>query len=152
MNKLKKPLLVLAVVLALAAVVAVVKRDLIADLILKGGDTSLAGEEARSSPLAALATDFLVALRASDMNAIARLATADQLARIQQEAKQPTPDFQDMKKMMLGDLPANPSDLRAAIKSVQIHKHRGVVLFDTKANSWFVTLDHVNGQWKIAGI
>ncbi len=31
---------------------------------------------------------------------------------------------------------------------MQIHENRGVVTFETKANSWFVTLEQVNGAWK----
>ena len=144
-------ILVLVAVLAAVAVFAVINRDTIADLILKGGDTSLTGEPARSSPQARLTIDFLVALRASDMATIARVSTPEQSSRIQQEAKQPTPEFQENKKMILADLPADATDLRSTIKSVQIHKNQGVVTFETKRNSWFVTLERANGEWKVAG-
>ena len=143
-------LIILGVVIAAVIVFAVVKRDYIAGLILKGGDTSLTGESAQSSPQAKLALDFLGALRTSDMNTMTRLTTSEQAARIQQEASQPTREFQEMKTMMLSDLPANPAELRGRIKSVQTHKNRGVVTFETKANSWMVMLEDVNGTWKVA--
>lgn len=49
-----------------------------------GGDLSLTGEAAQTSPHAAIAVDFLDALRARDQDSIARLATAEQLARFEQ--------------------------------------------------------------------
>ena len=154
MSTLSKRSLVLlvlgAVVLAVVAF-ALIKRDAIGDLLLKGGDTSLTGQAAQSSPQAKLALDFLSALRASDLNAMTQLTTDGQTARIQQEATKPTPDFQNMKTMMLADLPADSTDLRSKIKSVQIHKNRGVVTFETKANSWFVMLEEANGKWKVSG-
>jgi hypothetical protein len=67
---------------------------------------------------AKLALDFLGALRAMDKDAIARLATAKQIARIQQETQQPSGDFQEMRTMMLDDLPADPAALRSKIKTV----------------------------------
>ena len=154
MSTLSKRSLVLLVVgvLVLAVVAfAVIKRDAIGDLILKGGDTSLTGQSAQSSPQARLAMDFLSALRASDVSSMAQLTTDEQTARIQQEATKPTPDFQNMKTMMLADLPADSTELRSKIKSVQIHKNRGVVTFETKANSWFVMLEEANGKWKVSG-
>lgn len=89
-----------------------IERDTIADLILRGGDTSLSDEAARSSPQA---------------------------------------EFQDMRTLMLEDLPADPAALRDRIKSVQVHRDRGVVTFETKANSWFVQLDRAEGSWKVSG-
>jgi hypothetical protein len=56
-----------------------------------------------------------------------------------------------MKAMMLADLPADSAELRSRIKSVQIHKNKGVVTFETKANSWFVMLEEANGKWKVSG-
>ena len=151
LSKRSLVLLVVGVVVLAVVAFAVIKRDAIGDLILKGGDTSLTGQSAQSSPQAKLALDFLSALRASDVNAMAQLATGEQAARIQQEATKPTPDFQDMKTMMLADLPADSAELRSRIKSVQIHKNRGVVTFETKANSWFVMLEEANGNWKVSG-
>ena len=52
--------------------------------------------------------------------------------------------------MMLEDLPADVAELRSRIKSVQIHKQRCVVTFETPANSWFVTMDLVDGGWRVA--
>ena len=151
LSKRSLVLLVVGVVVLAVVAFAVIKRDAIGDLILKGGDTSLTGQSAQSSPQARLALDFLSALRASDVNAMAQLATGEQAARIQQEATKPTPDFQNMKAMMLADLPADATELRSRIKSVQIHKNRGVVTFETKANSWFVMLEEANGSWKVSG-
>ncbi len=150
-KKRSSMLLVLAAVVLAVAAVAFVKRDAIAGLILKGGDVSLTSEAAQSSPEAKLAIDFLAALRRADQNMLGQLTTAEQATRIRQEADRPTPEYQDMKTMMLADLPAEPADLQARIKSVQIHENRGVVTFETKANSWFVTLERVNGAWKVAG-
>ena len=149
----KRSLIMLAVGVVVLAVVAfaLIKRDEIGDLILRGGDTSLTGESAQSSPQAKLALDFLSALRASDVNALTQLTTAEQTARIQQEAGSPTADFQNMKTMMLADLPADSAELRSRIKSVQTHKNRGVVTFETKANSWMVMLEEANGKWKVSG-
>lgn len=79
-----------------------------------------------------------------------QLTTSEQAARIQQEEKQPTPEFLDMKNTMLTDLPTDSTELRGKIKGVQIHKNRGVVAFETKTNSWFVILEDVNGTWKVA--
>jgi hypothetical protein len=140
----------LGVVVAAAAVLAFIQKDLIADLILRGGDISLADDRARSSSQAKVALDFLAALRASDVSSMANLTTSAQAARIQQEEKQPTPAYQNMKNDMLTDLPADPTELRARIKGVQVHKNRSVVAFDTKANTWFVILEDVNGTWKVA--
>jgi hypothetical protein len=137
-------------VLVLAAV-AVLKRDAIAGMILKGGDATLMGEDARTSAQAALAMEFLAALRASDMAALERLATAEQVARIQQEAAAPTEAYQQLTGMMLEDLPADAGELRALIKSVQTHKQRSMVTFETRTNSWFVTMDQGNDPWRVAG-
>ena len=151
LSKRSLVLLVLGVVILALVAVALIKRDAIGDLILKGGDTSLTGQSAQSSPQARLALDFLSALRASDVNAMTQLTTGEQTARIQQEAANPTPDFQNMKTMMLADLPADSTELRGRIKSVQTHKNRGVVTFETKANTWFVMLEEANGKWKVSG-
>ena len=142
--------LILGVVALVVVATAFIKRDTIAGLILKGGDVSLVGESAKSSPQAKIAVDFLTALRVTDMIAITQLTTVEQTARIQQEARQPTPEYQEMTAMMLADLPADPTELQGKIKSVQTHKSRCVVTFETKANSWFVTMDQVNGAWKVA--
>ncbi|MGH8619504.1 MAG: hypothetical protein ACREUW_17590 [Burkholderiales bacterium] len=150
-SKTRAILLVLGVVIILVAIVAVVKRDTIADLILRGGDISLTGEDARNSSQARLAVDFLVALRAGDKDAIARLSTAEQVARIQQETQQPTAESQQLRALMLADLPADPAALRERIKTVQTHADRAVVLFETKANSWFVQLTRGNDGWKVSG-
>src|SRR5687768_8251587 len=101
MSTLSKRSLVLLVLGAVVLVVAfaLIKRDAIGDLLLKGGDTSLTGQSAQSSPQAKLALDFLSALRVSDLNAMTQLTTGEQTARIQQEAAKPTPDFQNMKTM-----------------------------------------------------
>ena len=151
LSKRSLVLLVLGVVVLAVVVFALIKRDAIGDLLLKGGDTSLTGQSAQSSTQARLALDFLSALRASDVDALTQLTTGEQAARIQQEATKPTPDFQNMKTMMLADLPADSTELRSRIKSVQIHKNRGVVTFETKANSWFVMLEEANGTWKVSG-
>jgi hypothetical protein len=150
-SKARPILLILGALILIVAIVAVVKRDKVADLILRGGDLLLAGEPAQSSPHAAIALDFLGALRAKDQGAIARLATAEQLARFDQEMQQPNADSQETSSMMLEDLPADPAALRSKIKSVQGHKDRAVVLFETKANSWFVQLVQVDGTWKVSG-
>lgn len=143
-------LIVLATVVGAAAILAFIQRDFIASLILRGSDVSLTGEPARNSSQAKLALDFLAALRASDVNLMTQLTTSEQAARIQQEEKQPTPGYQEMKIAMLTDLPADPTELRSRIKFVQVHKNRGVVTFETKANSWFVILEDVNGSWRVA--
>ena len=91
--------------------------------------------------------DFLGALRARDKDAIARLATAEQIARIQHESEKTSADFQDM----LNDLPADPAALRGRIKSVQMHGNRAAVVFETKASSWFVMLALADGSWKVSG-
>jgi hypothetical protein len=151
LSKRNVVLLVLGVVVLAVVAFALIKRDAIGDLILKGGDTSLTGQAAQSSPQAKLALEFLSALRASDVKAMTELATGEQAARIQQEATKPTPDFQNMKTMMLADLPADSTELRSQIKSVQTHKNKGVVTFETKANSWMVMLEEANGKWKVSG-
>ncbi len=153
MNTPKKrspALLVAGLVVLVVAAVAIIKRDAIAGMILKGGDTSLMGEAAQSSPQAQLAVDFLAALRTSDVATMERLATADQAERIRQESAAPTAEYQQMTAMMLEDLPADVNELRGRIKSVQVHKERGVVTFDTPANSWFVTMDLVDGGWRVS--
>jgi hypothetical protein len=153
MNTPKKrspALLVAGLVVFAVVVVAFLKQDAIAGMILKGGDTSLIGEAAQSSPQAQLAVDFLSALRTSDVATMERLATAEQAARIRQESATPSPEYQEMTAMMLEDLPADASELRGRIKSVQVHKQRGVVTFETRANSWFVTMDLVDGGWRVA--
>jgi len=139
-----------AVVILLAVALAVLKRDTIAGMILKGGDVSLTGAEAQGSPQAQLALDFLAALRAGDLPAMERLATAEQAERLRQEAMASSPEYQEMTGMMLEDLPADVNDLRSRIKSVQVHQRRGVVTFETRANSWFVTMDLVDGGWRVA--
>lgn len=53
--------------------------------------------------------------------------------------------------MTLADLPADPAALRSKIKSVQGHKNQAVVLFETKANSWFIQLVQVSGSWRVSG-
>jgi hypothetical protein len=149
---LRRPLVIVpAILIVIVAVVAVVKRDTIAGLILRAGDTTLEDEAGRSSPEAKVAIDFLVALRTMDMAAIGRLATPEQVSRLEQEAVQPTPEFQEILTLMLEDLPADPAALRSRIKSVQTHGDRGVVLAETDANSWFVQLQRVEGIWKVAG-
>ncbi len=143
-------LLVVGLVVLVVAAVAFLKRDAIAGMILKGGDSSLMGEAAQGSPQAQLAVDFLGALRASDHATMERLATTEQAERIRQESASPTAEYQQMTAMMLEDLPADVNELRGHIKSVQVHKQRGVVTFETRANSWFVTMDLVNGGWRVA--
>ncbi len=149
---MRKILLILGALILILAVVAVVKREKIADLILRGRDVSLMGEAAQNSPQAKIAVDFLTALRAKDKETIARLATADQVARIEEEAKAtPAADSEGMSEAMLKDLPEEPAALRGKIKSVQTHADRAVVLFDTPSNSWFVQLVQADGTWKVAG-
>lgn len=150
-SKKRSPALLVAglIVLAVAAV-AFLKRDAIAGMILKGGDVSLTGAAAQQSPQAQLALDFLAALRTSDVATMERLATAEQAERIRQESASPSPEYQQMTAMMLEDLPADVNELRGRIKSVQVHKQRGVVTFETRANSWFVTMDLVDGGWRVA--
>ena len=151
-SKIRHPvLLILGVLIIVAVVIAVIERDTIADLILRGGDVTLTDEAARNSAQAKLAMDFLGALRVMDKDAIAKIATAEQVARIQQETKQPTEDFQKMRTMMLDDLPADPAALRSRIKSVQTHANLTVVTFETKANTWFVQLAMVDDAWKVSG-
>ena len=150
-SKIRLILLILGVLILVAAGIAVLKRDKIADLILRGSDVSLADEAARTSPQGKLALDFLGALRAMDKEAIAQIATAEQIARIEQETQQPSGDFQEMRTMMLDDLPADPGALRNKIKTVQTHGNRAVVLFETKANSWYVQLVQEDNAWKISG-
>ena len=151
-SKMRHPvLLALGILIVVAAVVAVIKRDTIADLILRGGDVTLTEEAAKSSPQAKLAMDFLAAFRTMDKEAIARYATAEQVARIQQEAQQPNGDFQKMRAMMLEDLPADSAALRDRIKSVQMHGNLAAVWFETKANSWFLQLAQMDGGWKVSG-
>jgi len=151
-SMLRRPVVIVPAILILIVVaIAVVKRDLIAGLILRSGDTTLTDEAARNSPQAKLTIEFLVAFRAMDMDAISRLATPEQVARIQQETAQPSAEFQEIRTMMLEDLPADPAALQSKIKSVQVHGNRAVVLAETQANSWFVQLDLVDGSWKVAG-
>ncbi len=153
MNTPKKrspTLLVVGLVVLVVAALAFLKRDAIAGMILKGGDTSLTGEAAQGSPQAQLAVDFLAALRTSDLATMERLATTEQAERIRQESAAPSPEYQQMTTMMLEDLPADIAELRGRIKSVQVHKQRGVVTFETPANSWFVTMDLVDGGWRVA--
>lgn len=144
-------LLSLGILILVVAIVAILKRDTIADLLLRWGDTTLTDEAARDSPQAKIAMDFLGAFRASDMDAIARLVTPEQLARIQRETAQPSAEFQEIRTMMLDDLPAEPVVLRSKIKTVQVHANRAVVLAETQANSWFVQLELVDGSWKVMG-
>ena len=147
----KRPILIIVgVLIVIVVVIAIVKRDTVADLILRGGDTTLVDESARNSPHAKIALDFLAALRANDKDAMIKLTTPEQTARIERETRQPTEDFQKMRSMMLGDLPADQAQLRSRLKTVQIHKDRAVVLFETKANSWFVQLAAVGGAWKVS--
>lgn len=150
--RMRKVILVLGALILILAVVAVVERDKIAGLILKGGDVSLMGEAAQNSPQAKIAIDFVTALRAKDKEALARLARADQVARIEEETQAtPAADSEPMSVMMLKDLPEDPAELRGKIKSVQTHKENAVVLFDTKSNSWFIQLVQADGSWKVAG-
>jgi len=144
-------MLALGAVVVVIVAIAIIKRDSIAALLLKGGDTSLTGEPARSSPEAGLALDFLAALRTADLNAVGQLATAEVAARIQQEAEPSTPESEASGAAMLADLPSDPAELRGLIKSVQMHENRGVVTFETRANSWFVLLERVNEGWKVSG-
>ncbi len=147
----KKPVFVVFGIIAAALVtIAIAKRDTISDLILKGGDVSLVGEPAKASSQAKLAMDFLTALRASDMATLSQLSTAEQAADLQKEAAQPTSEAQEMKTMMLADLPAEPAALREIIKGVQVHKSKGVVTFETKSNTWMILMDEVNGAWKVS--
>jgi hypothetical protein len=139
-----------AAVLLIAAL-ATLNRDAIAERLLKGGDTTLTGAAAHASPQAQLALDFLAALRASDLPALERLTTPEQADRIRQESTTPTPDYQEMTATMLADLPADPTELRALIKHVQLHEDRGAVTFETPANSWFVTLASTDSGWRVAG-
>jgi hypothetical protein len=133
--------------LVLAAVVAVVKRDTIAGMLLQGSDVSLTGEEARSSPQAAVAIEFIEALRAGNTATLARLATTDQVARVSPDSAQSLMDAD-----MLADLPSDPTELRSKVKSVQTHEDRAVVTFETQANSWFVQLTATDGGWKVSGV
>lgn len=138
-------------VAALLGAVAVIQRDTIADLILRGGDTSLTGDAAQGSPQAALAIEFLAALRAMDESALARFSTAEVMTKVREIAGQPGGDAGKMRAMMLEDLPAEPAALRRTIKSVQTHKDRAAVLAETRANSWYVQLVRVEGAWKVSG-
>ena len=74
--------LILSLLVLVVVIVGFIQRDTIAGLILKGGDTSLTGEAAQSSPEAKLAIDFLAALRRADQNLLGQLTTAEQAARI----------------------------------------------------------------------
>ena len=150
-SKARPILLILGVLILVTVVIAVMKRDRIADLILRGSDVSLSDEAARNSPQAKIAIEFLGALRAKDQATIARLATAEQIAHLQQETQQPSAESDQARRMMMADLPADPAELRGKIKSVQTHAQQAVVLFDTKANSWFVQLVQEDGTWKISG-
>ncbi|MBC7781008.1 MAG: hypothetical protein H7125_12990 [Proteobacteria bacterium] len=142
--------LVYGAMAAAAIIFSVIPCDAIAQM-KKDGDISLTGEPARSSPQADIVLNFLTALRASDLKTMMQLTTTKQGERLQQEMKKPTPDFQQNTKEMLGDLPADRKELRGIIKYVQMHKERGLVSFETKRNSWFVTLENVAGTWKVAG-
>lgn len=147
----KRPLVLFFVsLLIVIAIIAVIKRDTIANLILSGGDISLTGEEARNSPHAIMAFDFMTAYRAMDMQALAKLVTPEQLARLQQEQAQPSDEFQSMRTMMLEDLPADSSAFLEKIKYVQVHENRAVVTLDTQANSWFILLNEDNGTWLVS--
>ncbi len=151
-SKMRSTLFIFGALILIVAATAIVERDKIADLILKGGDVSMAGETAQNSPQARVALDFLVAIRANDKEAIARLATPEQVARYEQESQaQPVADSQSMTQSMLQDLPADAGELRSSIKSVQTHKAQGVVLFETKSNSWFVQLTRADGAWRVSG-
>lgn len=151
-SKIRHPVLLSVGILVLfAAITAVINRDTIADLILRGGDVSLTDEAARNSPQAKLAIDFLGALRAMDKDAIGRMATAEHAAQINQETEKPSADAQQMRTTCLNDLPADPAALRSRIKSVQVHKDRAAVLAETRANQWFVLLTLVGGSWKVSG-
>jgi len=144
-------LIAIVAVILVAVAIAVIQRDRIADMILRGGDVTLTDESARSSPQARVALDFLGAYRTMDRDALARVLTAEQIARLKQESERPSGDFQRMRTMMLGDLPADPAALRATVRTVQVHGERAVVLAETKANSWFVQLTRVDGAWKVSG-
>lgn len=151
-STLRSILFIFGALILLAAGFAIAERDQIADLILKGGDISMTGETAQNSPQAGVALDFLAALRAKDKLAIARLATPEQVARVEQEAQaQPAAESQNMTESMLQDLPAEAGELRDRIKSVQAHKNQAVVAFETKSNSWFVQLTKTEGAWKVSG-
>jgi hypothetical protein len=150
-TKRRSLLLAVAGVFLAVVVVAVINRDAIADRILRGSDTTLTGEEAQISPQAGLAVELIGALRAADTAAISRLATIEQIARVQQETTQSSPESAASWTEMLADLPADDSELRGAIKSVQTHEDRAVVLFETRANSWFVQLTQTTGGWKVSG-
>lgn len=134
------------------AIIAFLKRDDIAGRILRGGDVSLMGEAAQNTPQAKIAVDFLTAFRARDKETISRLATADQVARFNEETHAgPAADSEPMSAMMLKDLPEDPAALRGKIKSVQTHANQGVVLFETTANSWFIQLEQAGDTWKVSG-
>ncbi len=132
-----------AAVIALAIIVSV--------LMLRNRDVTLTDDDARESPQAKLAIDFLGALRSMDADTIAKLATAEQITRIQQEVQQPTTEFQEMRTMMLDDLPDDPVALKRLVTSMQRHGDRAVVYFETKANTWFLQFAFVDGAWKVAG-
>ncbi|MEZ4457599.1 MAG: DUF885 domain-containing protein [Gemmatimonadales bacterium] len=142
-----------SVVLGLAAVVLVVvavqKRDQIAAFVLQSGDVTVTGDAAKGRPEADLAVEFLTAFRANDMSNIELLATPEVLVRLRKEAFQPTDAFRVATAAMLGGLPAEPAALRNAVKSVHVHRDRGVVTFTTTAGTWLVTLDRGDGSWKV---
>jgi hypothetical protein len=149
--KTRRPALLIAAAVVLSIVaIAVVKRDAIADRILRGSDSVLMGDEARVSPHATLAVEFLGALRAKDLEAIARLATLEEIEHIHQETAQPSADSEAARAEWLDDLPADPAELRSKIKSAQTHEDQAVVTFETRANSWFVKLALTNGAWKVS--
>src|SRR5688572_19445645 len=95
-------LIAIVAVILVAVAIAVIQRDRIADMILRGGDVTLTDESARSSPQARVALDFLGAYRTMDRDALARVLTAEQMARLKQESERPSGDFQRMRTMMLG--------------------------------------------------
>ena len=144
-------LLISGALILIVGVVSVIQRDAIAGLILRGGDTSLTGPAAQNSPEAKLAMDFLGALRTTDTLAMSRLATAEQIDRMRDEIAHPTADAQQLRAMMLEDLPADQANLQSTIKSLQTHEKLAVVTFETKANTWFVQLALVDGVWKVSG-
>lgn len=137
-------------VLLVMVIFAVLKRDTIASMLLKGGDISLTGEAAQSSPQAQVAIAFLAALRTGDVATLERTSTTEQFARLQQELASPTAEFEDMKRAMLEDLSADTSALRTLVSSVQVHEQKGVVSFNTPANSWFLTMDRVDNTWRVS--
>ena len=113
-------------------------------------DVTLTDTAARQSPQAKLAIDFLGALRATDMETIGKLTTAELAARIRQENEQPTEETQELRDLMHRDLPADAAGLLGVITSVQTYRDRSVVFFETGSNTWFVQLTRVSGLWKVS--